>query len=129
MNKRFSVILTVFISMLFLGAGKMPACREHIPSSGLSQNSILTGADQLDKYLPSLKGKRVAMLANQTTIIGKKHLVDSLKSLGINIVKVFGPEHGFRGKASAGAEIGDEIDAATGIPIISLYGNNNKPTK
>lgn len=90
---------------------------------------IKTGADQTEKYIPYLKGKRVAILANPTTIIGKTHLVDSLKTLGINIVKVFGPEHGFRGNASAGAVIADETDPATGIPIVSLYGKKNKPTK
>jgi uncharacterized protein YbbC (DUF1343 family) len=90
---------------------------------------IQTGAEQTGKYLPYLKGKRVAMLANQTSIIGKTHLVDSLKTLGINIVKVFGPEHGFRGNASAGASVADETDLATGIPVISLYGRKNKPTK
>jgi uncharacterized protein YbbC (DUF1343 family) len=79
--------------------------------------------------LPYLQGKRVAILANQTSIINKTHLVDSLKSLGIHIVKVFGPEHGFRGNASAGAQVADEVDKATGIPIISLYGKKNKPTK
>jgi uncharacterized protein YbbC (DUF1343 family) len=68
-------------------------------------------------------------MANLTSIIGTKHLVDSLKSLGVTIVKVFGPEHGFRGNASAGAHVADEIDAATGIPIISLYGKKNKPSK
>ena len=94
-----------------------------------NQSAIKTGADQTELYLPSLKGKRVAILANQTTIIGKKHLVDSLQSLGVNIVKVFGPEHGFRGNASAGAKVLDEIDKPTGIPIISLYGPKNKPTK
>lgn len=92
-------------------------------------NQIRTGADQTEKYLPYLKGKRVAILANLTTIIGKTHLVDSLKKLGVNIVKVFGPEHGFRGNASAGVEIADEKDAATGIPVISLYGTKNKPSK
>jgi len=90
---------------------------------------ILTGADQTAKYLPYLKGKRIAIMANPTTIIGKQHLVDSLKSLGVNIVKVFGPEHGFRGNASAGVSIADETDPATGILIISLYGNKNKPSK
>ncbi|HMF71799.1 MAG TPA: DUF1343 domain-containing protein [Flavitalea sp.] len=90
---------------------------------------ILTGADQTAKYLPYLKGKRIAIMANPTTIIGKQHLVDSLKSLGVNIVKVFGPEHGFRGNASAGVEISDETDPGTGIPIISLYGKKNKPSK
>ena len=92
-------------------------------------NEIKTGADQTEKYIPYLKGKRVAILANLTSIIGKTHLVDSLKSLGINIVKVFGPEHGFRGNASAGMKVADEIDAATGIPVISLYGAKSKPSK
>ena len=90
-------------------------------------DTIKTGADQTEKYVPYLKGKRVAMLANQTSIIGRRHLVDSLQSLGVNIVKVFGPEHGFRGNASAGTEVADEKDMATGIPIISLYGKKNKP--
>jgi uncharacterized protein YbbC (DUF1343 family) len=92
------------------------------------QPEIKTGAEQVDQYLPLLRGKRVAMLANQTSIVGKAHLVDTLKSLGVNIVKVFGPEHGFRGQASAGAEVDDEKDSATGIPVISLYGRKNKPT-
>ncbi len=91
--------------------------------------SIKTGAEQTDKYLPYLIGKRVAIMANPTTIIGKTHLVDSLKTLGVNIVKVFGPEHGFRGNASAGAHVADETDPATGIPVISLYGKKNKPTR
>ncbi|HSU27518.1 MAG TPA: DUF1343 domain-containing protein [Chitinophagaceae bacterium] len=90
---------------------------------------IRTGADQTEKYLPYLKGKRIAILANPTSIIGKTHLVDSLQSLGVHIVKVFGPEHGFRGNASAGAKVADEIDSATRIPIISLYGAKNKPSK
>ena len=90
---------------------------------------IRTGAEQTEKYLPLLKGKRIAIMANPTTIIGNTHLVDSLKSLGINIVKVFGPEHGFRGNASASEEVNDEVDKKTGIPIISLYGKKNKPSK
>ncbi len=94
-----------------------------------AEKVIKTGAEQTDLYLKLLKGKRVAILANPTTIIGKTHLVDSLKSLGVNIVKVFGPEHGFRGNASAGVAVKDEIDSATGIPIISLYGKKSKPSK
>jgi len=99
------------------------------PDKKIPERKIVTGAEQPDQYLHLLKGKRIAIVANPTTIIGKKHLVDSLKSLGINIVKVFGPEHGFRGNASAGAQVEDETDALTGIPIISLYGKKNKPTK
>lgn len=97
-------------------------------SASLSQE-IITGADQTEKYVPYLKGKRVGMVANQSSIIGEKSIVDSLLALGIRIVKVFGPEHGFRGNASNGAVVGDEKDAKTGLPIISLYGRNEKPTK
>jgi uncharacterized protein YbbC (DUF1343 family) len=68
-------------------------------------------------------------MANQTSIIGKTHLVDSLKTLGVNIVKVFGPEHGFRGNASAGEHVADEIDPVSRIRVVSLYGGKNKPTK
>ncbi len=92
-------------------------------------SQIRTGAEQTEKYLSYIKGKRVAIMANQTSIIGKTHLVDSLQKLGVNIVKVFGPEHGFRGRASAGDHVADEVDVLTGIPIISLYGAKNKPTK
>ena len=91
--------------------------------------AIKTGAEQTEKYVPYLQGKRVAIMANQTSIIGKTHLVDSLMKRGIKIVKVFGPEHGFRGNASAGAHVADETDADTGIPVISLYGKKNKPTR
>lgn len=90
---------------------------------------IVTGADQTEQYVPYLKGKRVAMVVNPTSIIGQKPSVDSLVSLGIQVVKVFGPEHGFRGNASNGAKVADEVDAKTGIPIISLYGKNKKPSR
>jgi uncharacterized protein YbbC (DUF1343 family) len=77
-----------------------------------------------------LRGKRVALLANQTTITADgKHLVDFLMSQGVNVVKVFGPEHGFRGNASAGVKVADEKDPATGIKIISLYGPKRKPSR
>lgn len=123
--KRFFIILTIIIPTLILSS----ALIERTPQQNRNRDSILTGADQLDSYLPYLKGKRVAIMANRTTIIGKTHLVDSLKSRGVTIAKIFGPEHGFRGNASAGVEVSDEVDAATGIPVISLYGPKNKPTK
>src|ERR671913_1110170 len=123
-NKLFRIVALI-IAVLFLNCTNVaPVSRDVSPD-----NNILTGADQVDQYIPLLKGKRVAILANQTSIIGKTHLVDSLKALGVNIVKVFGPEHGFRGNASAGTAVADEIDIATGIPVISLYGKKNKPTK
>lgn len=90
---------------------------------------IITGADQTGLYLPYLKGKRIGMVVNQTSIIGKTPSVDSLHNLGVNIVKVFGPEHGFRGNASAGVHVDDEVDAKTGIKVLSLYGKTSKPSK
>lgn len=93
-----------------------------------SATGIKTGAEQTEKYLPLLKGKRVGILGNPTTVIGKTHLVDSLQRSGVQIVKVFGPEHGFRGNASAGAVVKDETDIATGIKIVSLYGKKYKPS-
>jgi len=98
-------------------------------SNDLKGKRIITGANQTEKYIPYLKGKRVAIMANPTSIVGTKHLVDSLQNAGINIVKVFGPEHGFRGNVGAGVHIKDEIDRKTGIPIVSLYGAKNKPSK
>ena len=94
-----------------------------------TKKTIRTGAEQTEKYLSLIKGKRIAILGNQTSIIGNRHLVDTLQALGVNIVKVFGPEHGFRGNASAGVRVKDEVDSATKIPIISLYGPKRKPSR
>src|SRR5262245_13526128 len=76
----------------------------------------IPGADQTDKYIPSLKGKRVGLVANPTSIIDGKPSVDVLLAQGVKVVKIFGPEHGFRNNASAGTVVADEIDAETGIP-------------
>lgn len=90
---------------------------------------ILTGADQTERYFPLLRGKRVALVANPTSMISGTATVDSLLHAGIQVVKVFGPEHGFRGKASNGALVSDSRDPETGIPIISLYGHKSKPSE
>jgi uncharacterized protein YbbC (DUF1343 family) len=87
----------------------------------------MLGGDRMNLYLDSLKGKRIAIVGNQTSVIGKTHLVDTLLSLGVKIQKVFSPEHGFRGDADAGEKVGSSIDVKTGIPLISLYGKNKKP--
>ena len=121
-------LLSVIIITISLGFCSTPQ-RQSQNSITTGNEQIKTGADQTEKYLPLLKGKRIAIMANLTSIIGKTHLVDSLKTLGVTIVKVFGPEHGFRGNASAGVIVADEIDVVTGIPIISLYGTKNKPSK
>lgn len=88
---------------------------------------IQIGNQRLNLYLDSLKNKRVAIIGNQTSLLGDKHLVDTLLSLGIKIQKVFSPEHGFRGDADAGEKVYSGVDPKTGIPLISLYGNNKKP--
>lgn len=124
-----NITFLLFLTLLATGIGTCPAQPASSSQNTPPRQGIVTGADQTEKYLPLLKGKRVGMVANQSSMIGSKSSVDSLVSLGINIVKVFGPEHGFRGNASNGAVVGDEKDAKTGIPIISLYGKNEKPTK
>lgn len=88
---------------------------------------ILPGAAQVKSYLPLLQGKRVAVFANQTSLIGKAHLVDSLQKLGVDIRVIFGPEHGFRGDADAGEKVGNYIDKQTGINVVSLYGAKRRP--
>jgi uncharacterized protein YbbC (DUF1343 family) len=93
-----------------------------------AQSNIILGAERTEIYFPLLKGKRVAVFANQTSMVRQTHLVDTLIKSGINVVKIFSPEHGFRGDADAGEELNNSTDKKTGLPIISLYGNHTKPT-
>ena len=123
------VLCSVFVLLVFCAAGYASG-ESYAPSQDLTNaKRIITGAEQPEKYLPYLNGKRVAILANPTTIVGDQHLVDFLLSKGIDVVKVFGPEHGFRGNASAGVEVHDEKDPKTGVKVISLYGAKRKPTQ
>lgn len=89
---------------------------------------VIVGAERTEVYFPLLQDKRLGVVANQISLIGQTHLVDSLVHAGFNVVKAFGPEHGFRGGAGAGEEIDSNIDPKTGIPVVSLYGKNKKPT-
>ena len=91
------------------------------------KTDIKVGAEDFQSYLTLLKDKQVGIVGNQTTAINGVHLVDTLLSLDVNIVKVFAPEHGFRGSADAGEKVKDDKDVKTGLPIISLYGKNKKP--
>ena len=86
------------------------------------------GIDRLHLFVDSLAAKRIAVVANQTSVVKGVHLVDTLLSLQLNVVKVFAPEHGFRGDADAGQHIGHSTDDKTGLPLVSLYGSNKKPT-
>src|ERR1700693_5373649 len=92
-------------------------------------SQIRTGAEQTKKYFPILFDKRVAVVANQTSQIAGIPLVDSLLHSGIRVVKVFGPEHGFRGNASNGTTVSDSFDPLTGLPIVSLYGKKSMPSR
>lgn len=116
------------------------ANRIGIPDSILEIKDIVVAANRTDHYLPLLKEKRIGVVANQTSVIFKKsyhnvhiptytHLVDSLLTHNIEILKVFAPEHGFRGRADAGEKVSDGVDTKTGLPIVSLYGKNRKPTQ
>jgi len=91
--------------------------------------TLMSGAMQTDMYLPDLQGKKIALVANHASLIADVHLADTLLSLGVDLIKVFGPEHGFRGIADAGEYVKDGIDLKTGIPVESLYGSNRKPSQ
>lgn len=109
-----TAFLEILIVSLFLGTN--------------CPGQIKPGAEMTKEYLPLIKGKNVALFANPTSMIGKTHLADSLVKLGIKIKVIFGPEHGFRGDASAGEKVSSYVDKKTGIPVISLFGARNKPT-
>lgn len=92
------------------------------PEKLIQAQHIIPAANRLDQYLPLLRGKKVGIFANQTSLVNNTHLVDTLTNLGIKITKIFGPEHGFRGTADAGANVSSYVDSKTGIPVVSLYG-------
>jgi uncharacterized protein YbbC (DUF1343 family) len=132
-----TVLFPIIIGIVFL----LISCGTNSKQDQIKSNEILkkvqddknviVGANQTSTYLPLLNGKKVGIVANQTSVIfnseGYTHIVDSLVSLQVNITQVFAPEHGFRGKADAGEKVVDGFDIKTGIPIISLYSANKKP--
>lgn len=116
--KKSILILTVLIFSFVSANAENKDCEK-----------IKTGAERLEKYLPLLEGKKVAVMSNQTGIIGDKHLVDVLIDNKVDLVGIFSPEHGFRGTADAGEHVSSSIDEKTGVPIWSLYGSNKgKPS-
>lgn len=110
-------------SLLFLSTFLLLGCAA-VPA----QEAVLPGAYRFSEYLPLLQNKKVGVLVNQTSEVNGVLLPDTLLKLGVEVVKIFSPEHGFRGDADAGAQIKDGTDAQTGLPVISLYGRNKKPT-
>ena len=139
-----STLLFVLIATVYCGNNSGQKNKQSLNQNSFSpevekQEDITLGAARTDIYLPMLENKKVGIIGNQTSVINKAkgnrpanaekiHLVDSLVSLGVNVVKVFAPEHGFRGTADAGEVIKDGKDLKTGLPIISLYGSNKKPS-
>src|SRR5688572_6162087 len=92
------------------------------------EKKLKLGIAQPERYLPLLKSKKVGVVANQTSVNGEDHLVDLLLAEGVNVTKVFAPEHGFRGEAGPGDKVSSGKDSKTGLPLISLYGSRRKPT-
>ena len=92
------------------------------------QNLLQVGAARIDSYLPLLQGKSVGLVVNNTSVVKDSHVVDFLRENGVNVSKVFAPEHGFRGDVSAGGEVNDGVDTKTGLPVFSLYGKAKKPS-
>jgi uncharacterized protein YbbC (DUF1343 family) len=122
MQKAKSLIVVVFALFTF------QACLQN-PQESMKEDvtELLTAAQQTASYLPLLEGKRVALVANHSSLIDDIHLADSLLALDVDIVKVLAPEHGFRGMADAGEHVADGKDVKTQLPVISLYGTNRKP--
>lgn len=121
--------MTSFRQLFFIGFFVLTCACNAQTNRTSTQSTIQTGADQMNLYLPALQGKRVGLVVNHTSIIGRTHLVDSLITRGITIKTIFAPEHGFRGQATDGEEISSGRDPRTGIMITSLYGKNKKPTQ
>lgn len=105
----------LFIAFIFL---VVQAC---------GQQELKVGAERMDEYLPQLEGKKVGLVGNQSSLVSGVHLVDTLLAREVQLVRVFSPEHGFRGKADAGEKVQDGIDPKSGLPVVSLYGSNKKP--
>ena len=130
-NSKFKVLAMVYCGRTTGQTAKVAAANS---SEIQDEKPIIVGANRMEDYLPFLKGKRIGLVGNQSSVVFKMkeegsytHLVDSLLSRDVNLVKVFAPEHGFRGTADAGEAIKDGKDSSTGLPVISLYGDNKKP--
>jgi uncharacterized protein YbbC (DUF1343 family) len=125
--KLYTALLLTYLLPAACSGQKPGAQSSEFPPNKKTEE-IQTGADRINVYLPLLKGKTIGIFANQTSMVGNTHLVDTLRKLGVNIKVIFGPEHGFRGTADAGEKVGNYVDERTGIPVVSLYGAKRKPS-
>ncbi|MCF8302071.1 MAG: DUF1343 domain-containing protein [Bacteroidales bacterium] len=113
--------------IVFLCIITLTGCRSN--GQMLMPRDVLTGAERMEAYLPLLKNNKVGIVANHTSMVGDIHLVDTLLKRDVEILRIFSPEHGFRGQAGAGEHVKDDVDQITGLPIVSLYGSHRKPTE
>lgn len=121
--------LWFWLAVPICGCAEVPAPVSEAPEIKVAQDEPLrTGAEQMERVVALLAGKRVGVVANPTAQVAGVHLVDTLLAHGVNLVRVFGPEHGFRGDAADGEWVDHGVDVRTGIPVVSLYGKNKKPT-
>ncbi len=128
---KISGFLTLIIFTFFIQCSKKAGPESESPDSSAvkaSAPSVIVGASRLDLLLPKIQNKNVALIVNYTATVGDVHLADTLKSSGVNIKKIMAPEHGFRGNAANGEHVKDGFDTKTNLPVVSLYGNNRKPT-
>jgi Uncharacterized protein conserved in bacteria len=126
---RFRLSFIILSAVLTFISCKGQKTGQQKNSANTESNRIIPGAERLDVYLPLIKGKKLGIFANPTSMVGNTHLVDTLRKLGVDIKVIFGPEHGFRGTADAGEKVGNYIDQETGIPVISLYGSKRRPSE
>ena len=128
MNTKFlRITVGVFIILSFFCGTACVKAYGQTQAHGQAQ-PVEVGASRTELYFPMLKDKTIAVVSNQTGEFAGVHLVDTLLSAGFPIIKVFSPEHGFRGQAEAGKKVDNQIDEKTGLPVISLYGSHRKPT-
>lgn len=135
MQKKVNLSFSWVSALPFLLMFAFFSCNGQTPKQQLKQvtqvvktpEQLKVGAQRMELYLPKLKGKKVGFAGNHTSMIGNTHMVDTLIASGVNVVKIYSPEHGFRGSADAGETVKSGKDTKTGITIVSLYGNNHKP--
>ena len=129
---RNQLILSISLFICFFSTSSCTKAQEQAEhtTTAIEQTEakVIVGAEQLDRYMPMILGHSIGMVVNQTSMVNNEHLVDKLVSEGLTIKAVFAPEHGFRGTADAGEKVQNGVDLKTGIPIVSLYGTNRKPT-
>ncbi|HSZ72028.1 MAG TPA: DUF1343 domain-containing protein [Cytophagaceae bacterium] len=128
-SKFIALLFSSFLILLSIGncAPQLPTASAH-GSIVTDKQPLVVGAAQLSAYLHILEDKKIGLVVNNTSVVNKTHLLDTLLLSGIDVVKIFAPEHGFRGNADNGEQVKDEVDPATGLPIYSLHGKNKKPT-